>query len=89
MIPPVQKKVEPVVQEPKKNIFTNMFGDSAPKKEPEIVKPLPPSQPQQNKDINTWFGPSPSQKVDIQPTKSPVIQKKEMNFDFESAWKAE
>lgn len=65
-----------------------MFGDSAPKKEPEVVKP-PPPQPQQNKDINSWFGQGPAQKPDLQPTKSPVIQKKEMNFDFESAWKAE
>lgn len=65
-----------------------MFGDSAPKKEPEVMKP-PPPQPQQNKDINSWFGQGPAQKPDLQPTKSPVIQKKEMNFDFESAWKAE
>jgi len=55
------------------------------------VRQVPPPQPVQNKDpsINALFGPGPSQRNDIQPNKSPMIQKKEMNFDFESAWKAE
>lgn len=54
-----------------------MFGEPVPKKEPEIIRQVP-NQPQQNKDqnINALFGPGPVQKNDIQPTKSPIIQKK-------------
>lgn len=65
-----------------------MFGDTGAKKEPEVVKQVPPP-PAQNKDINNLFGTGPIQKTEFPPTKSPAIQKKEMNFDFESAWKAE
>ena len=77
-------------QDPKKNAaMFNMFGDSAPKKEPEIVRPQqPPQPPAKETNINALFGTGPIQK-DSQNIRSPVQPKKEMNFNFEDAWKAE
>ena len=68
----------------------NMFGDSVPKKEPEVMKQTPPPPPKQDTNINALFGTGPIQKTESQTAvKSPVVPKKEMNFNFEDAWKAE
>jgi hypothetical protein len=82
----IPKRVEPAVQEQKKTAgFMNMFGGDAPKKEPEVVKqPTPPPAQSKDSNINTLFGtgPVPVPRTDVQPVKSPVIPKKEMNFNF-------
>lgn len=66
-------------------MFT-MFGDSGPKKEPEVVKPpQQPPQPPVNKEtnINALFGTGPVVKNDSQNAiKSPTPARKEMNFNF-------
>lgn len=61
-----------------------MFGEVAKKDEP---KPQPPAIKDAN--INALFGTGPVQKPDVPNTKSPVAPKKDLNFNFEDAWRAE
>ena len=72
------KKIDAPPVDPKKNaVMSNMFGDIASKKEPELANQQILHIPPANKDtnINALFGTGPGQKIDPVAAKSSGTKK--------------